>query len=69
MDHNNVLVFWESPNGRDGWKPVERDAIPEWLRDEGLIDRMIAGEMLRNVSREERWWRVTVVDKIGRAHV
>jgi hypothetical protein len=63
QQHDNVLVFWASPNGRDEWKPVPREDIPEWLRDQDLIDRMVAGEMVKNADREERWWKVTVIDR------
>lgn len=58
-----MLVFFESPNGRGDWKPVKRDDIPEWLRDERLIDRMVAGEMVYNESKRSNWYRVTVVDR------
>lgn len=63
MDRQNVIVFFESPNGRDGWKPVERENIPDWLRDETLIDRMVEGEMIYNETKRSNWYRVTVVNR------
>ena len=58
-DIEHILVFFESPNGADNWKPVEREQIPDWLRDPDIVDRMMAGEKVRNTEeRVERYFRV-----------
>lgn len=63
MDHDNVIIFWQSPDGKEGWKPVQRDDIPEWLREQEFIDRMIGGEAICNPAIDTTWWKVTVVDR------
>jgi hypothetical protein len=63
MDQEHVLVFFQSPDGREGWKPVERDNIPDWLRDDDIIQRLIDGEMANNATQNSGFWRVTVVHR------
>ena len=66
MTEELVLVFFKSSNKLD-WTPVDRDEIPEWLRDEALIDKMIKGECVRNIEAEERkgmmWWTAMAIDR------
>lgn len=62
-----VIVFFVS-NDKQHWTPLEREFIPEWLRDETIIDRMIAGECVRNIESENRagmrWFTATAVDRL-----
>lgn len=61
-----VLVFFKSSNKLD-WQPVSRDEIPEWLRNEGLIETLINGECVRNIEAENRtgmiWWTAMAIDR------
>ena len=50
MDTAHFLVFFRSVNGGDGWEPVEREHIPDWLRDPGIVDRLMAGEQVVNTA-------------------
>lgn len=50
MDTEHILVFFSSANGIDNWQPVERENIPDWLRDSDIVDRMIAGERVVNTE-------------------
>lgn len=64
MDLERILVFFESPNGRDLWKAVERENIPDWLRDQSIVDRMIAGEQVVNTAdKVPTFWRVVEIDR------
>ena len=66
--HTNeaVLVFFTSRNKLD-WAPVEREALPDWIRDREIIDRLIKGETVRNVTAEEgtgmRFYTAMVIDR------
>jgi len=63
-----VLVFFVSSD-KINWTPLERDDIPTWLKDETLIERMMAGECVRNIEQEERqgmkWYSCSSVDRIN----
>ena len=62
VDH--ILVFFESPNGRDLWRALERENIPDWLRDHDIIKRMMDGETVRNADElVERHYRIIEVDR------
>ena len=39
------LIIFESPNGRDQWKPLLPKDVPEWVKDPEIISRMIDGEI------------------------
>lgn len=61
-----VLVFFRSRD-KLHWDPVERDDIPEWLRSEEYINRLIAGEAVRNIledaeNKQMWWWTATAID-------
>ncbi len=63
-----VLVFFESRDQRE-WTPIDRDELPEWLRDERIWDRLIAGEIVRNTlqdaeQRQMKWYAATSVDRL-----
>jgi len=64
MDIEHLLVFFESPDGRNLWKPVDREQIPDWLRNQVVIDRMIAGELARRAEdNPPRFFKVVEVDR------
>lgn len=48
VETEHILVFFESATGVDGWNPIERENIPDWLRDSDVIERLIAGEKAIN---------------------
>ena len=63
-----VLVFLESRD-QQTWHPIERDEIPEWLRDHAIWERLMAGEIVRNILqdaelKEMRWYAATSVDRL-----
>lgn len=38
------LVILASQNGRDGWRPVEPEQVPAWLKDDPVVvGRLVAG--------------------------
>ena len=61
-----VLVFFVS-NDKLSWTPIAREDIPEWLKDEALIDRLVAGDCVRNIEAENRqgmlWWTATAIHR------
>lgn len=64
-----VLVFFESRD-RQTWTPIERDEIPEWLRDEKIWERLIAGDAVRNIHEDAEkkgmhWYSATTVDRMN----
>jgi len=64
-----VLIFFESRD-KETWTPLERDSLPEWLRDHAIWDRLIAGEAVRNTFEDaERkgmhWYAATTVDRLN----
>lgn len=64
MEVDHILVLFESPDGRNLWKPVPREDIPDWLRTPAIFDRLIAGEQVRNsAEKTERHFRVIEVDR------
>ena len=63
-----VLVFFESSD-KLNWTPMDRAKIPEWLRDEAIWDRLIAGEAVRNTfqdaeQRGMKWYTATAVNRM-----
>lgn len=58
-----ILVFFVSPDGGD-WKPVDRDDLPEWIRSQAVIDRMLAGELARRKQdKPKRFFKAVMVDR------
>lgn len=39
------LIIYTSPNGRDGWLPIDPHKVPEWLKRPDIVGRLVAGEM------------------------
>lgn len=63
-----VLVFFSS-HDKETWTLIERDDLPEWLRDEKIWDRLRAGEAVRNTyadaeRKEMKWYAATTVDRL-----
>jgi len=64
MDLEHVFVVFESPDGKDHWKPVPRENIPDWLRDKTIVDRMLAGEQVRNTADKEiRYYKTVEIER------
>lgn len=64
MDIEHILVFFESPDGRNLWEPVNRENIPDWLRNEAVIERLIAGEVAQRAEDSPaRFFKVVEVDR------
>jgi hypothetical protein len=66
MSHELVILFFKASD-KQSWVPVPREEIPEWLRNETVIDRLVAGECIRNVEAENRtgmmWWTALAIDR------
>ena len=63
MEIGHILVFFESPDGVT-WTPVDREQIPDWLRDPAIVERLMAGEKVRNTEEnKERYFLVKEVDR------
>lgn len=39
------LMIYRSPTGRDNWQPVLPDDVPEWVKDQDILGRLVAGEI------------------------
>lgn len=64
MELEHIVVVFESPDGRNLWKPVEREQIPDWLRDQDIFDRLLQGEIVRNTAEKEvRFFKVIEVER------
>lgn len=65
MEVEYALVFWSLKQG-GRWEPVERDSIPDALKDDKVIKRMAGGEMVflaGDVGKDgDRWYKVTQFD-------
>jgi len=46
-----MLIIYVSPNGRDGWKPLLSDAVPEWVKAPDIMGRLVAGEMCMDAAQ------------------
>lgn len=63
-----VFVAFRSTDAGKSWCPVERDNLPDWLRDAHTIERMLTGVCARNPAEEakggpEVWWKLTQLDR------
>lgn len=64
MDIDHILVFFESPDGRNLWRAVEREKIPDWLREPAIVDRLLKGEQVRNTEEKtERHFKIVEIDR------
>lgn len=39
------LVIYASDNGRDDWRPIKPEDVPDWVADPDNLGRLVAGEM------------------------
>jgi hypothetical protein len=54
------LVILESENGRDGWKPLMPEQVPEWVKHPDNLARLVAGEMCMDPTKGDKgspWYR------------
>ena len=40
-----LFVILASENGRDGWRPVKHDDLPQWLLDPDVLGRLVNGDV------------------------
>lgn len=55
-----LVVVYESDNGRDDWRPIKPDKVPEFVKDPDTMGRLLAGEECMDVSAGDRggaWYR------------
>lgn len=63
MDIDHVfVVFCARPGGV--FTPVAREQIPDWLRDQDVIDRMLTGEVaMQPDDPQRRIYKIIEVDR------
>ena len=60
-----VVVFFSSKDGAKGpWTPMDRDLLPEWLKDESIIERMLAGEATTNTDDSPTWYSAIAIKRM-----
>ncbi len=55
-----ILVIYESPNGRDNWRPLQANEVPQWVLHPDVMGHLVAGEMCSDPTRGEKgsnWYR------------
>ena len=63
MEQANLVIL-ASPNGRDGWRAVKPEDVPEWVKDHDNMARLMAGEMCMKADEGESgsdWYRARAV--------
>ena len=48
----SFLVIFKSANGRDGWKPVKPEDVPDWVKDPDNVSRLVDGEACMDPTSE-----------------
>lgn len=62
MDTEHILVFFRYEQGK--WTPVERENIPDWLRDQDVVEKLIAGEKAINTAdKDPMYWCAIQVER------
>lgn len=59
MSQANLIIF-ESPNGRDNWKPLPPDQVPEWVKNPDILGQLVAGEICMDAAIGDKgspWYR------------
>ena len=62
-----TLIIYTSENGRDGWTPVLPADVPDWLKREDRMGRLVAGEMASDPrsAKPHNWYRA---ESVGAVH-
>ncbi|CAB4145053.1 hypothetical protein UFOVP891_38 [uncultured Caudovirales phage] len=60
-DIAHVFVMFECSPGQ-AWQAMERENIPDWLRDEAVIDRMLEGEIAKRPD-EAKCYKAVEIDR------
>ena len=60
-----MLVIYESPNGRDQWKPLTPQEVPAWVRAPDVMAKLVKGDMAMDCKIESPWYRADLVDAAG----
>lgn len=58
------LVIYRSANGRDNWQPIPAAEVPEFVKDQDTMGRLIAGEECMDAGeglRGSSWYRAVPV--------
>ena len=56
-----MLVIYESPNGRDGWRMLKPEEVPGWVREPDNMERLVRGDMCMDCVAESAWYRADVI--------
>jgi hypothetical protein len=63
-----LLVILKSDNGRDNWTPVKPEDVPEWVRAQDNMARLVQGDMCMDPTEGEKgsaWYRAEKVESTG----
>jgi len=47
-----MFVIFRSENGRDGWKPVKPEDVPDWVKDPDNMAHMVDGEACMDPTQD-----------------
>jgi hypothetical protein len=62
VEYDRVFVVFENCGDGKGFQPIGRENIPDWLRDEDVIDRMLGGEIAQ-LPNDKRIYMAVEVDR------
>ncbi|HUT03309.1 MAG TPA: hypothetical protein VM163_05400 [bacterium] len=48
-----LVVVMASENGRDGWVPIPPEVVPEWVKEHGVMGRIVAGDVALHCGLED----------------
>lgn len=60
-----TLIIYTSVNGRDPWIPIPQSEVPEWVKDHGIMGRLVAGQMCCDPAigdKGSNWYRAQKVN-------
>lgn len=54
------LIVYRSENGRDNWRPVKPEEVPEWVKHPDTMAIISTGGMACDPKRGEEWYRAEI---------
>lgn len=55
-----VFVVYESPNGRDNWRPLQAADVPEWVKHPDIMGKLATGQQCMDAAQGDKgskWYR------------
>ena len=64
MDKTEPMIIYKSKNGRDHWKPVMPEDVPNWVIEPRILGRLVAGEICMDPQRNDgnTWWKAVKIN-------